>query len=112
MRQEIDHAGQARIWRRARRGDWGRLFAGGAQASAVTVEVAKKCDVLTEKAYPLRVPGNPAAGHLHGSAKEIQDYFNKCVANDGNVAEPAQDNKKTSPNAGSDKGGQAPGGTK
>jgi hypothetical protein len=81
-------------------------------ASAITVEVAKKCDVLTEKAYPLRVPGNPAAGHLRGSAKEIQDYFNKCVANDGNVAEPAQDNQKTSPNPGSDKGGQAPNGTK
>jgi hypothetical protein len=81
-------------------------------ASAVTVEVAKKCDVLTQKAYPLRVPGNPAAGHLHGSSKEIQEYFNKCVANGGNVAEPAQDNDKTAPNQGSDKGGQAPGGTK
>jgi hypothetical protein len=80
-------------------------------ASAVTVEVAKKCDVLTQKAYPLRVPGNPAAGHLHGSSKEIQEYFNKCVANGGNVAEPAQDNK-TAPKEGSDKGGQGPGGTK
>jgi hypothetical protein len=83
-------------------------------ASAISVEVAKKCDVLTEKAYPLRVPGNPAAGHKHGSAKEIQDYFNKCVDNDGNVAAPApgQDNNKTPPGQGSGQGGQTPGGTK
>ena len=83
-------------------------------ASAVSVEVAKKCNVLTEKAYPLRVPGNPAAGHKHGTAKEFQDYFNKCVANDGNVTAPesGQDNNKTTPNQGSGQGGQAPGGTK
>ena len=83
-------------------------------ASAITVEVAKKCNVVTEKAYPLRVPGNPAAGHKHGTAKEIQDYFNKCVANDGNVTPPesGQDNNKTTPNQGSGQGGQAPGETK
>ena len=83
-------------------------------ASAISVEVAKKCDILTGKAYPLRVPGNPAAGHKNGSAKEIQDYFNKCVANDGNVAAPesGQDNSKTPPNQGSGQGGQTPGGTK
>ena len=83
-------------------------------ASAVTVEVAKKCNVLTEKAYPLRVPGNPAAGHKHGTAKEIQGYFNKCVANDGNVTAPesGQDGNKSTPNQGSGQGGQAPGGTK
>ena len=63
-------------------------------ASAISVEVAKKCDVLTGKAYPLRVPGNPAAGHKNGSAKEIQDYFNKCVANDGNVPDSGQDTTK------------------
>jgi hypothetical protein len=83
-------------------------------ASAITVEVAKKCDVLTEKAYPRRVPGNPAAGHKQGTAEEIQDYFNKCVANDGNVAAPefGPDDNKTTPNQASGQGGQAPGGTK
>ena len=80
-------------------------------ASAISVEVAKKCDVLTGKAYPLRVPGNPAAGHKNGSAKEIQDYFNKCVANDGNVPDSGPDTK-TPPNQGSGQGGQTPGGTK
>src|SRR6478672_2513863 len=49
-------------------------------AMAVTVELARKCGALTDKAYPLRVPGNPAAGREHGTAKEARDYFNKCVA--------------------------------
>jgi len=37
-------------------------------ASAVTAEVAKKCAALTAKAYPPRVPGNPAAGLAKGTA--------------------------------------------
>lgn len=83
-------------------------------ASAITVEVAKKCDVLTEKAYPLRVPGIPAAGHQHGTAKEIRDYFNKCVTNNGNATAPesGQDNNKTTPNQGSSQGVRPPAGTK
>ena len=52
---------------------------------AVTAELARKCGLLTDKAYPLRVPGNPAAGREHGTAKEVRDYFNKCVANGGNM---------------------------
>jgi hypothetical protein len=54
-------------------------------ASAVTVEVAKKCDVLTAKAFPPRVVGNPAAGSEKGTAQAQRDYFNKCVANGGNM---------------------------
>jgi len=54
-------------------------------ASAVTVEVAKKCDALTYKAFPPRVVGNPAAGSAKGSALTERDYFSKCVANGGNV---------------------------
>jgi hypothetical protein len=52
---------------------------------AVTADVAKKCVVLTAKAYPLRVPGNPAAGSARGSASEQREFFNRCVANEGNV---------------------------
>jgi hypothetical protein len=52
-------------------------------AWAVTAEVAKKCGALTDKAYPPRVPGNPAAGHLNGTSQDVQVYFNKCVANGG-----------------------------
>jgi hypothetical protein len=54
-------------------------------AIAITVELARKCGALTDKAYPLRVPGNPAAGREHGTAKDVRDYFNKCVANRGNI---------------------------
>jgi hypothetical protein len=54
-------------------------------ASAITAEVAKKCSALTDKAYPPRVPGNPAAGHLNGTSQDVVSYFNNCVANGGNV---------------------------
>ena len=54
-------------------------------ASAVTAEVAKKCAALTAKAYPPRVPGNPAAGLAKGAAQSERHYFNKCVANRGKM---------------------------
>jgi hypothetical protein len=63
-------------------------------ASAITVEVAKKCNELTAKAYPPRVIGNPAAGSAKGSAQDQRDYFSKCVANEGkadnSTAKPAK----------------------
>lgn len=52
---------------------------------AITAEVAKKCGDLTDKAYPPREPSNPAAGHLNGTSQDVKNYFNKCVANGGNV---------------------------
>jgi len=54
-------------------------------ASAVTAAVAKKCSALTAKAFPPRVVGNPAAGSAKGSGQDERDYFNKCVANGGNM---------------------------
>jgi hypothetical protein len=54
-------------------------------ASAVTVEVARKCEALTAKAYPPRVGGNPAAGSAKGTGKSERNYFNKCVANGGSI---------------------------
>jgi hypothetical protein len=79
-------------------------------AMAITVELARKCGALTDKAYPLRVPGNPAAGREHGTAKDVRDYFNKCVANSGNIGEQSLEpgNHTQTPSEGSDKGGQAP----
>ena len=63
-------------------------------ASAITAEVAKKCNELTANAYPPRVVGNPAAGSSKGSAQDQRDYFSKCVANEGkaddNTAKPAK----------------------
>jgi hypothetical protein len=52
-------------------------------ASAITVELAKKCETLTAKAFPPRVVGNPAAGSKKGSAGDERAYFNKCVENNG-----------------------------
>jgi hypothetical protein len=68
-------------------------------AYAITVEVAKKCDDLTARAYPLRVPGNPAAGHLNGSSQDIQAFYNKCVATDGNIGEPQAPSGGTQPHS-------------
>ena len=44
-------------------------------AAAVTVEVARKCKVLTDKAYPPREPGNPAAGSAKGTGLAAQGFF-------------------------------------
>jgi hypothetical protein len=60
-------------------------FAVAPGASAVTVEVAKKCDAQTAKAYPPREIGNPAAGSARGTAQSERDYFKKCVAKGGNI---------------------------
>ena len=59
-------------------------------ASAVTAEVANKCDALTAKAFPPRVPGNPAAGLAKGTVQSQRDYFNKCVANGGHAPKKAK----------------------
>jgi hypothetical protein len=64
------------------------LFAVGpmaTEASAITVEVAKKCETLMAKAFPPRQAGNPAAGSAKGTAQDQRAYFNKCVANGGKV---------------------------
>ena len=54
-------------------------------ASAITVEVAKKCNALSAKAFPPRVVGNPAAGSAAGTSKQRREYFEKCVANKGKM---------------------------
>ena len=54
-------------------------------ASAITAEIARKCNALTTKQFPPRISGNPAAGSAKGSGREQYDYFNKCVANGGKV---------------------------
>jgi len=63
-------------------------MAGGSMtnsASAVTAEVAKKCDALTAKAFPPRIIGNPASGSANGTPEAQRNYFSKCVANGGNM---------------------------
>ena len=77
-------------------------------ALAITAEVAKKCSALTAKAYPPRVAGNPAAGIQNGSYQDFRNYFHKCVANGGNPPEQESQKNTQSPDAGSNKNGQAP----
>lgn len=55
------------------------------RVSAITIEVAKKCQMETEKAFPPRQLGNPAAGSAKGSAKDTRAFYSKCVANGGKV---------------------------
>jgi hypothetical protein len=50
-------------------------------ASAITVEVARKCEALTSKAFPPREL--PAADSAEGPRLDEQNYFKKCVANGG-----------------------------
>jgi len=54
-------------------------------ASAITADVAKKCNLLLAKQFPPRQPGNPAAGSSKGSSQDQRDYFKKCVDNGGNM---------------------------
>jgi hypothetical protein len=65
----------------------GVLATAGNMLAAPSAEVAKKCAALTAKAFPPRVPGNPAAGSAKGTAQSEQSYFSKCVANGGSVDE-------------------------
>jgi hypothetical protein len=72
-------------------------FAVGAtttSASAVSMELARKCSALMGKAYPPREPGNPAAGSAKGNGAAAQAYYQKCLANNGKVDNDAgsQDN--------------------
>ncbi len=60
-------------------------------ASAITVEVAKKCNGLLAKAFPPREAGNPAAGSTKGNGQQQRDYFKKCVAKDGNMDDESAD---------------------
>ena len=63
-----------------------------AGAVAITAEVAKKCDALVAWEFPLREPGNPAAGSAKGTAQSERDFFNQCVANGGTMNGPADNN--------------------
>jgi hypothetical protein len=63
-------------------------------ASAISVEVAKKCNALTAKAFPPTQAGNPAAGSSKGTVQDQRGYFNKCVTNGGNMDDNANKDGK------------------
>jgi hypothetical protein len=91
---------------RSRKAAVASLFAAAAfvpiDASAISVEVAKKCDALVAQRFPPREPGNPAAGSK-SSVISQRSFFSQCVANDGNPPDdknaPAD---KSAPAAGKD----------
>ena len=68
---------------------WIGLGAMTVGASAETVEVARKCDALTAKAYPPRVIRKHAAGSAYGTVIAEHNYYQKCVANARNINVPA-----------------------
>ena len=63
-------------------------------ASAISVDVAKKCEALLDKQFPPRQIGNPASGSAKGSAKDRHDYFQKCVTNGGKMDDAGQTQSK------------------
>jgi hypothetical protein len=63
-------------------------------AEAISVEVAKKCNLLLAKQFPPREPGNPAAGSAKGNGQAARDYFKKCTDNGGNMDNAADKNAK------------------
>jgi hypothetical protein len=58
-------------------------------ASAITAELAKKCNALVYKQFPPRQAGNPAAGSTKGNGLAERDYFKKCVDNNGKMDDAA-----------------------
>ena len=62
---------------------------GAPAASAVTAEIAKKCNALAAEAFPPRQAGNPAAGLAKGSAQDKRAYLQKCVASGGKMDTPS-----------------------
>lgn len=62
-------------------------------ASAISADVAKRCNNLIARQFPAREPGNPAAGSANGSAQAQRAYFDKCVANGGNMDGPPPPDK-------------------
>jgi hypothetical protein len=55
-------------------------------AWAQTADVARKCQALSLQAYPPRVPGNPAAGSAAGTAADQRSFYERCIANGGNIS--------------------------
>lgn len=55
----------------------------------LTAELAKSCQILTAKAYPPRVIGNPAAGSANGTGPEVRAYYRKCVEANGMINDKA-----------------------
>ncbi len=60
----------------------GVQFISSTPASAITVELAKKCREMSVKAFPPQRPGTKS-----GNAGEARKYYSDCVANNGVMPE-------------------------
>ncbi len=65
------------------------LMAPIGHVSAITTDVARKCNAAVVQAFPPRTPGNPALGSAKGDPQAVRAFFNKCVANNGKVDDDA-----------------------
>lgn len=70
-----------------------------ATAYAITADVARTCNAAVAKAFPLRQPGNPAAGSSKGTGKDQRVYFEKCVGNGGKVDDSPEEGSKNGKSA-------------
>jgi hypothetical protein len=59
------------------------VAAAATPASAISLELAKKCRTLALKAHPYKLPGEKGPG----SAVAERDYYNQCVTKGGNMGE-------------------------
>jgi hypothetical protein len=66
-------------------------------ASAISLDIARKCNGLLAKEFPPREAGNPAAGSTKGNGQAERAYFNKCVANNGNMDNAPSQNPTPTP---------------
>lgn len=57
-------------------------------ASAISVELAKKCRAMALKAYPPKLPGVKS-----GNAQAQRTFYEQCIANGGTM--PASENQTT-----------------
>ncbi len=64
------------------------ILSTSAPASAITVELAKKCREMSLKAHPPTLPGTKA-----GSGQAERDFFRACISNNGDA--PRDDTQKT-----------------
>ena len=60
-------------------------FVGTAEkpASAITLDLAKKCRALALKTHPYKLPGEKGPG----SAAAERDFYSECVAKGGNMSD-------------------------
>jgi hypothetical protein len=64
------------------------LFVGLQPAAAVSVELAKKCQLAMRTQFPPREPGNPAAGSEKGTPQDVQKFYQDCLKSGGPQPQP------------------------